>query len=110
MLSQSVAYVLLCVECLMKHTFLLILSVMYKSPQNSTASNRNHLFAKILWIGDLSWAHLYSLWFWPVSLMCSWPFGRSAGEQLIPDGLTHMSSWDFWMGPLGSPPLVSPNG
>lgn len=110
MLSQSVAYVLLCVECLMKHTFLLISSVMDKSPQNSIASNRNHLFAKISWIGDLSWAHLYSLWFWPVSLMCSWPFGRSAGEQLIPDGLTHMSSWDFWMGPLGSPPLVSPNG
>lgn len=100
------AYLLLCIEWLWSIEVFIycnrfIQITHNKSPQNSVAWNHNHLFAKILWTDNLGRAHL-SLWFWLVSLMCLWPFGRSTGEQLVPNGLTHMSS--SWLGLLDGAP------
>lgn len=71
--------------------FLLMVSFLHKS----APLNHNHFFAKILWIGNLggqgsSLVSVVLAGFTHVFVAT----GRSAGEQLVSSGLTHMpSSW-----------------
>lgn len=97
------AYILLCVEYLMKHgSFYLFFQLCTNHPQIQQHQIMIFLLAQILWTSDLSWAHLHSLWFWQVSLMCLWTFDRSTEKQLLPHGFIHRLSWDFGVRVLGS--------